>query len=167
MARSPILYDPNDDIWPDLKQGRVSLRPVRVGMDRKTGKMLVGWAHVEQSLWLIFVTRFHERVIRRWVGSFVPHILTRSGVERTITRFYWAIITAIDLWEPNYSVQRVRLEQRQDGTSLTSIEEFRLGHFTTINEGVHRPRGHLGDFTAETRRSIGLVNGEAIWRTPA
>jgi phage baseplate assembly protein W len=165
MPVDPNLYNPQDDMWPDLKNGRVALAPVRVGMDRTTGKMLIGWDHVQQSMYLIWATRFHERLVRRWVGSFVPHILGENAIQRTITRFYWAIASAIDLWEPNYSIQRVRVMDRADGTNLTSVEELRQGKLTTRNEGVYRPRAHLGDPTPETRRVVGIVgNGDGTWR---
>ena len=112
----PITYyDPTLAQWPDLARGAIPLAPVRVGMDRFTGKMLIGWPHVRQSMATIFATRFHERVLRRWVGSFVPHLLGESAVPRIITRFYWAIASAIDLWEPCYAIQRVRIMNR-DGT---------------------------------------------------
>jgi phage baseplate assembly protein W len=158
------VYDPNKDIWPDLKNGRIILRPVRVGVNAKNGKVLIGWDHVLQSIHRIFVTKYHSRVLRRWVGSFMPHILGDSGIERTITRFYWAILTAIDLWEPNYRIQRVRVFRRADGSSLTSPEEFRRGILTTRMDGVYRPRAHLGDNTPERRRSLGLIGrGGGMW----
>ena len=68
-----------DDLWPDLRRGRILLAPVRVGIDRRTGAMMVGWPHVLQSIETILMTRYHERVLRRWAGSFVPHILRRIG----------------------------------------------------------------------------------------
>ena len=37
------VYDPNLDMWPDLKYGHIVLSPVRIGVDRYTGKMLTGW----------------------------------------------------------------------------------------------------------------------------
>ncbi|RZN24789.1 baseplate assembly protein [Bradyrhizobium sp. Leo121] len=119
--------------------------------------MIVGWKHVRQSMAMIFMTRFHERVLRRWVGSFVPHLLGENAVERTITRFYWAIAASIDLWEPNYSITRIRVSKRADGSELTSSDELRTGQLQTRNEGIYKPRGHLGDPTPETRQPFGLV----------
>jgi len=163
MADNPF-YDPVEEQWPDLKRGRVLLIPARVGVDRKTGKMIVGWTHVVQSIQVIFATRFHERVLRRWVGSFVPHLLGETAVVRAIARFYWAVATSLDLWEPNYRVQRVRVGTRADGTDLTSAEDIRQGNLATQTEGVYRPRAHLGDETPEEPRHIGLIGrGNGIW----
>lgn len=147
-----------------LRRGRVILAPVRVGMNRKTGRIMIGWEHVQQSMWVILMTRYHDRVLRRWVGSFVPHILGESAVPRVITRFFWAICSAIELWEPNYRIARIRIATREDGSTLTSEEELRQGIMTNRLEGVYRPRGHLGDFTPEGRRSAGLVGrGSGLW----
>lgn len=158
------VYDPTLEMWPDLKQGRIVLNPVRIGMDRYTGKMLTGWDHVVQSMLLIFSTGFHQRVLRRWVGSFVPHLIGNNATENTIARFYWAIATGIDLWEPNYRIQRVRVGNRADGSQLTSAEELRTGHLTTAMEGVYRPRGHLGNDQPQVRRGVGLVSrGYNLW----
>jgi len=158
------IYDPNLDMWPDLKEGRIVLNPVRIGVDRYTGKMLTGWDHVIQSMLLIFSTRYHERVLRRWAGSFVPHLIGENATETTIMRFYWAIATGLDLWEPNYRIQRVRVGTRADGSILTSAEELRTGRLTTSSEGVYRPRGHIGDNSPEGRRSVGLVSrGFNVW----
>ena len=81
------------------------------------------------------MTRYHERVLRRWAGSFVPHILGESAIPRVITRFFWAIASSIELWEPNYRVTRVRIEQREDGSRLTSVEQLRAGQMSNRIEG--------------------------------
>lgn len=158
------IYDPTLDVWPDLAHGRIVLKPVRVGVDRRTGKMLIGWEHVVQSTTVIFVTRYHERVLRRWVGSLIPHLLGDNATMKTIARFYWAVIVALDLWEPNYRIQYVRPDVRVDQSGLTSAEELRGGHLSIQTHGVYRPRAHLGDDTPEARRSIGLVGrGYGVW----
>lgn len=166
MAVNPTkVYDWELDIWEDLQGGRVVLAPVGVGMDRRTGKPIAGWKHVVQSIQTIFATRYHERVLRRWVGSFVPHLLGENAVLRVITRFYWAMATAIDLWEPRYRILRIYVKTRPtDETLLTSAEELRLGKFTTINQGVYRPRGHLGDETPDQRKHLALIGrGFGVW----
>jgi uncharacterized protein len=158
------IYDPTLEMWPDLKHGYIVLNPVRIGMDRFTGKMMTGWDHVVQSMLLIFSTRFHERVLRRWCGSFVPHLIGENATQNTIARFYWAIATGLDLWEPNYRMQRVRTGVRQDGSILTSPEELRTGHLITQTDGVYRPRAHLGNEAPEERRTVGLISrGYNIW----
>jgi uncharacterized protein len=91
-------------------------------------------------------------------------ILGDSAVPYVIVRFYGAIITAIDLFEPNYRVQRVRIYRRSDNTEMTSVEEMRTGVLTQRQEGVYLPRAHLGDDTPERRRSIGLIGrGHGPW----
>lgn len=157
------LYDPTLDIWPDLRNGRKALRPVRVGVNRRTGKMLVGWDHTDQSIGTIFITRYHTRVLRRWVGSFVPHILGDSTTERVVTRFYWAIATSLDLWEPNYRLQQVNVTLSINGNVLNSPEQIRTGQLRVQHTGVHRPRGHLGDPTPEQRQIASLLYNNGMW----
>ena len=101
----------------------------------------------------------------------MPHILGESAVERIIARFYWAIASAIDLWEPCYRIKRVRFQgfAIKDAYSPTLVETsgaelLRLGHVIFRNEGIYMPRGHLGDFTPESQRMIGLVGrGSNLW----
>jgi phage baseplate assembly protein W len=155
VAESYQDYDVWKQIWPDDE--KKPLAPVRVGMDRTTGKILVGWPHVEQSIGTIFRTRFHERILRQWVGSFVPHLLGKNLVQHTFTQFFWAIASALDLWEPCYRLVRVFVKNRSTGTPLTSAEEVRRGEVQFENQGMYMPRGHLGDFTPETERAVGWV----------
>lgn len=156
-------YNVFADMFPDVEQGRTAA-PVRVGIDRLTGKMLVGWPHVEQSIATLFSTRYHERIFREYVGSFVPHILGENTVESVITRFFWAMATAISLWEPCYDVKRVALV-RMEGQELTpyeilrqnTINELRQGHARFQLIGIYMPRGHLGDRTPDSTRTMTLL----------
>jgi len=111
------------------------------GVDRQTGKLLTGWEHVLQSLEVIFTTRFGERVMREWFGSFVPNVLGKKMVPSAILKFWMAVCVAIDLWEPRYRVTKIE--------PFGSDEEMRLGSIGFRVEGVYMPRAHLGDFTPE------------------
>lgn len=156
-------------IWPDLRSGQALVSPPRNGVDRRTGKLLQGWDHVEQSMEMIFATPFHQRVLRRWVGSFVPLILGRSGVERIITRFFWAIVTAIDLWEPDYRIKQVymmgpAIDQWSPAMGTDVNTMFRQGEAIFRTEGQWYPRGHLGDYTPYQLQMAGLVSrGGNLW----
>ncbi|WP_262027575.1 hypothetical protein [Microvirga sp. Mcv34] len=147
---------------------KIPATAVRVGVDRRTGKILQGWDHVEQSIASILSTRFHERILREWVGSFVPHMLGESATPEVISRHFWAIATAVSLFEPCYRITRVRLRNPEALDSEEAIEaavdRLRSGHLQYWLEGVYMPRGHLGDFTPEGRRSVGLIDrGGGIW----
>lgn len=171
VASATPYFDVVNAIWPDLANQQANIAPARNGMNRETGKLMQGWEHVEQSMHVIFLTPFHQRVLRRYVGSFVPQILGESGVPRVITRFFWAIASAIDLWEPNYRIKQVFLMGSALDTtwapplSATSAANiFRTGEVIFRTEGVYRPRGHLGDFSPYERRLAGFVGeGGEIW----
>jgi hypothetical protein len=158
-------YDPVYAAWPDLANQQAFIAPARNGMDRNTGKLLQGWDHVQQSLEVIFATSFHERVLRRWVGSFVPRLLGENLVASVVTRFYWAIISAIDLWEPDYRITQVffmgnALSTWAPPLTVTSTASLiRAGQVIFRQEGVYYPRGHLGDYTPYQIASTGLMSG--------
>jgi hypothetical protein len=163
------FYRSVNAIWPDLLNNQALISPARNGMNRFTGKLMQGWDHVEQSMEVIFATPYHERVLRRWVGSFVPMLLGENFVERIVMRFYWAIVTGIDLWEPNYRIRQVyfmgdALSGWAPLPSTSAAAMIRLGQGIFRNEGVYRPRGHLGDFTpADTKQSALTGKGDGIW----
>jgi phage baseplate assembly protein W len=143
------------DTWPDLADRGVIV-PARVGVDRRTWRMVTGWEHTAQNIQRLFATRFHARPLRRWVGSFVPHLLGELATRENILRFFTAIATALDLWEPCFSVERVRLVNA-DGTEANVgayANKVRVGHVTFAVTGLYMPRGHLGDRTPEGRRTI-------------
>lgn len=156
----------------DLLKGR-PLAPVGVGVELRTGRLIYGWDHTVQSIYLLLATRYHERPMRYYVGSFVPAILGNNAVPSVITRFFWAVATAIDLWEPRYRILKVGI-RRQDGAELanddetllsTTDEDIRAGVIAFHLTGVYMPRGHLGDFTPEGQRSLTMMgSGNGRWR---
>ncbi len=155
-------------IWPDLLNQRVFISPARNGVNRDTGRLMQGWEHVEQSMKVIFATPFHERILRRWVGSYVPYILGENYVKRVVTRFFWAIAVSLDFWEPNYRVKQVHFMNDALGQwtprTIDQVGEYRLGHGIFRTEGVYRPRAHLGDSTPYQQRAVGLSGGGTeIW----
>ena len=137
------------------------IAPVRVGMDKVTGKIKIGWPHVQQSLDILFQTRFHERILRQWAGSFVPHLLGENITEPTIGRFWWAIISATDLWEPDYSIGNITLATGLQNP--TTADGIRRGEISMQYQGTYKPRGHLGDPTPETTRAAAFTNTSGQW----
>ena len=109
------------------------------GVNRLTGKPIAGWAHVIQSIHVIFSTRIGERVMRRWFGSDVPAMLGRNLVPSTVLRFWTAVCMALELWEPRFKITKI--------TPLGSDIEWREGKIGFKIDGIYYPRGHLGDFT--------------------
>lgn len=158
-------------VWPELANQQATISPPGNGMNRFTGELLQGWDDVEQSLELIFATPYHTRVLRRWVGSFVPAILGDNATLRTITRFFWAIATSIDLWEPRYRLKQIYVM----GNALSDVSPSpltpaaveamaRAGDFIFREEGVYYPAGNLGNFTPYTQRAFGLTSkGGNLW----
>ena len=168
-AHASRYYRVVNAIWPDLLNQKSIIAPVRNGVNRSTGQLIQGFDHVEQSMHTIFATAFHERILRRWVGSFVPHILGELFTQRIITRFHWAMVVGLDLWEPNYRIQTVWfMDQALENWAPKTFDvagEFRLGHAMFRTEGSYRPRAHLGDSTPYHRRAAALISrgGETLW----
>jgi phage baseplate assembly protein W len=168
-ATSNQFYATVNRIWPDLINRNSNISPPRNGMNKYTGKICQSWEHVEQSMSTIFSTPFHERVLRRWVGSFVPSLLGENYIARIILRFYWALASAIDLWEPDFRITQVQyMGDALAGWSplpLASADELiRQGQAIFRNMGVWRPRAHLGDVTPYQQKNIEMVGrGNSQW----
>ncbi len=114
-----------------------------VGINADTGARIEGWPHVAQSLRDIFLTRFGERVMREWYGSFVLDALGRNITPSEILPVIASITSAIEQWEPRYRVVNVDA----GGT-------VRDGRLTLSIYGRYRPRALLGDMTEEGDRSV-------------
>jgi phage baseplate assembly protein W len=73
------------------------------GINRETGQLLDGWPHVVQSIMLIITTGYGERMLRRWFGSAIPHLLGENLTTPTVVRFFAALIAALEVRAPGVS----------------------------------------------------------------
>lgn len=117
-----------------------------IDVDRITGDMIVGWPHVEQCIGDILTTFFGERIMREWYGSIVPPLLGENLTVRTIVRFFAAVTSAIDQWEPRFKVAKI-----------TPISVDRNGEFHVRIEGNYRPLALIGDFTSGSPKHITII----------
>lgn len=114
-----------------------------VGLNAGTGRVVEDWRHVMQSLQDIFTTRFGQRVMREWYGSFVPNLLGRIITPNEVTPWFAAVTSAIEQWEPRYRITQIQV------TRVT-----RDGHLHFYMDGEYRPRATFGDFTVEGARRV-------------
>lgn len=109
------------------------------GIDRHTGKPIDGWAHVQQSLGVLFTTPRLSRVMRRHVGSNLARLVDEPISPVTVIKFYAAVAKATQDFEPRFRITRMRIDPE-------SAPTISAGGVTMDIEGVYYPRGHLGDF---------------------
>ncbi|MGQ3671784.1 GPW/gp25 family protein [Xanthobacter sp. TB0136] len=114
-----------------------------VGIDRRTGKILRGWDHVQQSITVILTTMVGERVMRRDFGSEVPALVDRPMTTRVILAVYAATANALRRWEPRFRLTKCEIVQ----ASVDGTLHLMMG-------GDYMPRGHLGDSTVDSRREF-------------
>lgn len=121
------------------------------GFDRNTGKVLRDWPHVQQSVELILTTPKTTRVMRRLFGADLHTLIDSPMNSRVILAAFVAIAEALEpresegfqLGEPRFRLASVAI---QDASAAGSIV-FEL-------TGVYYPRGHVGDFTPDSERTI-------------
>lgn len=114
-------------------------------MDRRTGKMIDGFAHLVQSIGDILTTPLFTRFYRRNYGSEGVSLIDKPMIESTLLEFTLTLGAAIDKWEPRYRLNRVWFEEAdQGGRALINMD------------GIYYPRGHLGDFETGVQRGVEL-----------
>ena len=127
----------------------MAMATAMAGIDRRTGAVIGNLASAYQGVEVILTTRLASRVMRREFGAGVVDILGRAITPSLFATWMQLVATAIDLWEPRFSVRRI--------LPTGSVDEIRTGHAGLLIEAEFRPRGHLGDFTVE--RVVGFNVG--------
>lgn len=107
------------------------------GIDRTTGKIISGFAHVEQSIGVLLTTRLNTRVMRRGVGSSAPDLVDAPISPMTLVDYFASIATAMKR-EPRFRITRMVVDPTTDAPA---------GRLVIAIQGVYYPRGHLGDFS--------------------
>lgn len=128
------------------------------GIDRRTGKILRGYAHLKQSLGVIFTTGIGTRIMRRLFGSAIPSLLGKNIAPSTFLKFAVAVHVAVELWEPRFRLIQVTFP-REPGDDAApaqtptagqnSPESIRAGRIGIALHGQYRPRALAGDLTPE------------------
>lgn len=127
-------------------------------MDRRTGRVLIDWAHVAQSIADILTTLKFTRLMRRDYGSDAPLLIDKPMNDASLLDFYVATAEALDRWEPRFELGNVSF-----------VAANRNGQATLLLEGTYIPRGHLGDKTPAQipDRSLTLLLADDGWSVAA
>lgn len=107
----------------------------RTGIDRTTGKVLRGHAHLAQSLAVIWGTRPGLRLMLLEFGADLRSHLSEDVTPALVLEIYDDLVTAAHRWEPEYRIDEMQL------VSLTRTGGLGLRH-----GGTYYPEGRFGNF---------------------
>ena len=100
------------------------------GFNSQTGKALDDLEHVRQSIRDILTTPLGSRVLQRDYGSRLFELVDSAMNGGGVMAVYQAVVTALAVWEPRFSVQNVQVTPGVGSISLTLT-------------GVYKPNGQL------------------------
>ncbi|NEW96914.1 GPW/gp25 family protein [Rhodopseudomonas sp. BR0G17] len=112
-------------------------RTTRTGIDARTGRILRGRAHAEQSVFCILATRKLTRVMRLDFGSDLRALRGENLTAVNVLRAYAEIVTAVHEQEPAVRFMTIQPE----------LVDGRNGAIAFIIAYVFYPYGHLGDYS--------------------
>jgi len=107
----------------------------RTGVDAVTGKRLIGFDHVRQSLATIWLTRFETRIMRLSFGSKIRDHLAEDLTPALAIDIYDDLITATHTHEPEYRLMNLRF-----------VELSETGMLGLSYAGVYFPEGRFGNY---------------------
>lgn len=102
------------------------------GVDPRTGKVLDGFEHVQQSLERIFTTHQGHRVMREWFGNPGLRLLGENATDRTILLWFNISWMLVELFEPRFRVKKFIVN-----------DISRIGFADVTMDGEFRPYAHL------------------------
>lgn len=124
------------------------------GIDRRTGMVIDNLACAYQGVEVTLSKRIGSVIMLREFGGGVVELLGRLVTPALFDAWKQLIATAIDLWEPRFRVRRV--------LPTATVDELRTGKIGLVIEADFRPRGHVGDFTAERVLSFSIFFGQRV-----
>jgi phage baseplate assembly protein W len=107
----------------------------RTGIDGSTGKVLIGWPHLLQSLQFIWTTRVGTRVMRLAFGSNLRGLLSEDLTPALALDIYNELVTAAHRWEPEYRIDELQF-----------VSMSRDGALGLRHGGLYFPEGRLGNY---------------------
>ncbi|MCO5144540.1 MAG: GPW/gp25 family protein [Aquamicrobium sp.] len=118
------------------------------GIDARTGELLEGFSHVEQSLEKILSTPQGSRVMREWLGNPGLRLLGENITEGQILLWFNITWMLVELFEPRFRITRF---------DVNHLDRLGLADFTMAGE--YRPYAHL-DW--EQARAFVSVDGTSV-----
>lgn len=118
----------------------------RVGIDRDTGRPLVGMAHVRQSVRRLVRTLPDERVMLLGYSCDIVRSIGRNLVPAEVLDLYRRIVGAVHRWEPEYRIRRLQL------LALERTGTLGLGF-----QGTYYPEGRLGNYALAEEQGLDLA----------
>lgn len=110
----------------------------RVGVNAATGRPLIGWAHVQQSLAKIWLTRVGQLLMRLDFGSNLRSHLAEDVTPALALQIYDDLVTATHTHEPEYRIATMQF------VSLTRAEG--AAGLGLRHGGVYYPEGRFGNY---------------------
>ncbi len=107
----------------------------RVGIDQTDGQLLVGMAHVNQSVAKILTTLPLELVMLLDFGSNLIGEIGKNLYAGEALRIYGIVAGAIHKWEPEFRV-----------TTMSLVSVTRVGGLSLALAGTYYPEGRFGNY---------------------
>ncbi len=107
----------------------------RTGRDARTGKVLRGAAHLEQSIRIILMTQIGEMVMLLDFGVDLVRRIGRNIHPELLLKLYSEIILAVHRWEPECRINQIQVVMLE-----------RTGSVGLAISGTYYPEGRLGNY---------------------